>query len=187
MGLRCLLLVAVTLSSATLCGTAWAAGVCEREMARASARHGVPMGILYSVGLTESGKAGRLQPYAMNIAGKTVFPKSLPEALETFSASSARGVKLIDLGCMQINHHYHADQFRDVRAMFDPSANVDYAARFLSRLHGEYGSWSMAVARYHAGPDNKPAQKKYICRVIRNLVATGFGAWTPQARAFCGA
>ena len=43
----------------------------------------------------------------------------------------------------------------------------------------------MAVARYHAGPDNDPAQKKYICRVIGNLVASGFGAWTPQAKAFC--
>ena len=43
----------------------------------------------------------------------------------------------------------------------------------------------MAVARYHAGPDNDPAQKRYVCRVIANMVATGFGAWTPQSRAFC--
>ena len=54
-------------------------------------RHGVPVGILYSVGLTESGKGGALQPYAMNIAGKTVFPKSLPEALSIFRTSSAKG------------------------------------------------------------------------------------------------
>lgn len=184
---RHLLAAAVTLSSLLAASVGHAAGVCEREMARASARHGVPVGILYSVGLTESGKAGALQPYAMNIAGRTVFPKSLPEALNAFSASSAKGVKLIDVGCMQINHHYHGKQFKSVRAMFDPSLNVDYAARFLSRLHREHGNWSMAVARYHAGPDNDPAQKKYICRVIRNLVASGFGAWTPQAKAFCGA
>jgi soluble lytic murein transglycosylase-like protein len=43
----------------------------------------------------------------------------------------------------------------------------------------------MAVARYHAGPNNNPAQKRYICAVIRNLVATGFGAWTPEAKRFC--
>jgi len=145
----------------------------------------VPVGILYSVGLTESGKAGQLQPYAMNIAGKTAFPKSLPEAMRIFAASRSGGVKLIDVGCMQINHHYHGQNFRNVQAMFDPSLNVEYAARFLSRLHREQGSWSMAVARYHAGPNNNPAQKKYICRVIRNLVASGFGAWTPQAKAFC--
>jgi soluble lytic murein transglycosylase-like protein len=43
----------------------------------------------------------------------------------------------------------------------------------------------MAVARYHAGPDNDAAQKKYVCRVIANMVATGFGEWTGEARAFC--
>ncbi len=43
----------------------------------------------------------------------------------------------------------------------------------------------MAVARYHAGPDNDPAQKRYVCRVIANMVATGFGNWTRNARDFC--
>jgi soluble lytic murein transglycosylase-like protein len=43
----------------------------------------------------------------------------------------------------------------------------------------------MAVARYHAGPNNNPAQKRYVCRVITNMVATGFGQWTDEARRFC--
>jgi soluble lytic murein transglycosylase-like protein len=69
--------------------------------------------------------------------------------------------------------------------MLDPSKNVDYAARLLQELKVREGSWTMAVARYHAGPDNDPAQKRYVCRVIANLVASGFGAWTEDARAFC--
>jgi soluble lytic murein transglycosylase-like protein len=69
--------------------------------------------------------------------------------------------------------------------MFDPPTNVAYAARFLRQLKAREGSWTMAVARYHAGPDNDPAQKRYVCRVIANLVASGFGAWTTEARAFC--
>jgi soluble lytic murein transglycosylase-like protein len=44
----------------------------------------------------------------------------------------------------------------------------------------------MAVARYHAGPNNNPAQKRYVCRVMANMVATGFGNWTPDAKIFCG-
>ena len=43
----------------------------------------------------------------------------------------------------------------------------------------------MAVARYHAGPDNDPAQRRYVCAVITNMVAAGFGAWTPNAKSFC--
>ena len=69
--------------------------------------------------------------------------------------------------------------------MLDPHGNVDYAAGFLVTLHSRYQTWSMAVARYHAGPDNDPAQKRYVCRVIANMVATGFGKWTQNARASC--
>ena len=86
---------------------------------------------------------------------------------------------------MQVNHHYHGTEFENVAEMLDPRRNVDYAARFLLALHTRHDTWSMAVARYHAGPDNDPAQKQYVCRVIANLVATGFGSWTANARSFC--
>ena len=70
--------------------------------------------------------------------------------------------------------------------MLDPVTNVDYAARFLAQLKVREGTWTKAVARYHAGPDNDPAQKRYVCRVISNMVATGFGKWTPESEKFCG-
>jgi soluble lytic murein transglycosylase-like protein len=159
--------------------------ICERELARAAAAENVPLGVLYAVGMTETGNKGSLHPYALNIAGKTVFATSQAEALAEFERARKKGIKLIDLGCMQVNHHYHGRNFTSPLAMLDPEANVSYAARFLKELRESEGSWTMAVARYHAGPDNDPAQKRYICAVIKNLVATGFGAWTPQARKFC--
>jgi soluble lytic murein transglycosylase-like protein len=158
---------------------------CEAEILRASDRYGIPAGILYAVGLTETGNKGSLQPNALNIEGKAVFPKSRDEALAAFAKARRAGKTLIDLGCMQINHHYHASHFRSVADMLDPRQNVDYAARFLASLHARHETWSMAVARYHAGPDNDPAQKRYVCRVITNMVAVGFGKWTSNARAFC--
>jgi soluble lytic murein transglycosylase-like protein len=69
--------------------------------------------------------------------------------------------------------------------MFDPGKNVDYAARFLKELRAREGSWTMAVARYNAGPANKIGQRRYICSVIGSLVNSGFGSWTNNARAFC--
>lgn len=152
---------------------------------RASERYGIPAGILYAVGLTETGRKGSLQPNALNIEGKALFPKSRAEAVAAFNDARRQGRKLIDLGCMQVNHHYHAGNFRGVEDMLDPHRNVDYAARFLASLHARHATWSMAVARYHAGPDNDPAQKVYVCRVIANMVAVGFGKWTDNARAFC--
>ncbi len=176
------LLLAVSISETP----ALAAGnACEAQILRAAQHYGIPAGILYAVGLTETGRKGSLQPYALNIAGKAVFASNKQEAIRAFEQARRDGVKLIDLGCMQINHHYHSAQFRDIGDMLDPRRNVDYAARFLSELKKSHGTWSMAVARYHAGPDNDPAQKRYVCRVIANMVATGFGKWTDKARRFC--
>ncbi len=172
--------------SSIVCLPALAAGnVCEAEILRASDRYGVPAGILYAVGLTETGRKGSLQPNALNIEGRAVFPRSPREAVREFENAKRGGAKLIDLGCMQINHHYHREKFASLQQMLDPRHNVDYAARFLVELKQRHDTWSMAVARYHAGPDNDPAQKRYVCRVITNMVATGFGKWTSAAREFC--
>ncbi|WBL77201.1 transglycosylase SLT domain-containing protein [Bradyrhizobium xenonodulans] len=158
---------------------------CEREMARASRQHGIPLGILYAVGLTETGRRGSLYPYALGADGQTVFARDINDAIANFEAMRAKGIKLIDLGCMQVNHYYHGDKFASVRAMFDPARNVDYAARFLKELKQREGSWTMAVARYNAGPNNQPAQKRYVCHIVAHLVSSGFGAWTDKARSFC--
>ena len=70
--------------------------------------------------------------------------------------------------------------------MFDPERNVRYAAALLKTLRAQEGTWTMAVARYNAGPNNPKAQRAYVCAVIAHMVASGTGAWTPNARAFCG-
>lgn len=159
--------------------------VCERHMQRYAGTYGIPLGILYSVGLTETGRRGSLHPHALNIEGKSRFAASRSEAIGIFRAARRRGAKLIDIGCMQINHHYHRQAFATLGDMFDPERNVAYAARFLRKLRLREGSWTMAVARYHAGPNNDPAQKRYVCAVIANLVASGFGKWTRNSRKFC--
>lgn len=160
---------------------------CERAMLTAAQKHGVPIGMLYAVGLTETGRGDSLRPYALNIEGKAVYELTKAQAVRAFKEARMRGHKLIDIGCMQINHYYHAQQFNSLEDMLDPVRNVDYAARFLAQLKEREGSWTKAVARYHAGPDNDPAQKRYVCRVISNMVATGFGRWTPESEKFCNA
>jgi soluble lytic murein transglycosylase-like protein len=160
--------------------------LCEREMIAASQRHGVPLGMLYAVGLTETGRGDSLRPYALNVDGKAVYELTRKEAVKAFDAAVRAGAKFIDVGCMQINHRYHRQHFASVEMMLEPSINVDYAARYLAQLKVREGNWTMAVARYHAGPDNDPAQKRYVCRVISNMVATGFGQWTPESEKLCG-
>lgn len=183
---RLLSVLAATFISSTAALPASAStNACESEILRAADRYDVPAGILYAVGLAETGRKGSLHAYALNIEGRAVFAHSAQDAILEFRKARRDGAKLIDLGCMQINHHYHAEQFTSLRQMLDPRHNVDYAARFLAELKQRHGTWAMAVARYHAGPDNDPAHKRYVCRVIANMVATGFAKWTAPARTFC--
>ena len=182
---RILPALAVSAAICSAASPAAATNVCEREMAGASAKHGIPLGVLYAVGITESGNRGSLHPYAMNIGGKAYFGTNAADVMGRLALAQRNGVKLVDLGCMQINHHYHRAKFSSLEGMSDPRQNVEYATLFLKELKAREGSWTLAVARYHAGPNNNPAQKLYVCRVITNMVATGFGQWTPNARTFC--
>jgi soluble lytic murein transglycosylase-like protein len=159
--------------------------VCEREMLRSAQLAEVPVAVLYAVALTETGQRGALHAYAMNIEGRPKFNATFEEARNAFDAARHAGARLIDIGCMQVNHHYHGKNFARLDDMFDPRKNVDYAAKFLRNLRASEGSWTAAVARYHAGPGNVPAQKSYVCAVIGNMVASGFGAWTQDSRTFC--
>lgn len=159
--------------------------LCEKEMTEAAAKYRIPLGILFAVALTETGIGGNLHAYALNLEGNTVYSLGKSEAIQKFNAARASGMKLIDVGCMQLNWYYHGENFSSVAEMLDPHKNVDYGARFLAALKQQEGSWTMAVARYNAGKDNAPAQKRYVCQVLSRLAESGFGAWTPKSSAFC--
>ena len=79
-----------------------------------------PAIVLYSTGLTQTGRAGELSPYDMNIDGKAIHSASAAEAMTRFNEAKARGAKLIDIGCMQINHHWHSADFASLSEMFNP-------------------------------------------------------------------
>ena len=178
-------MLALTLAISSSSAAQASQTACEAQMTRAAAAYEIPLQILYSVGLTETGQRGGMNPYDMNVDGRAVHSETLGEAVQRFEAERARGARFIDIGCMQINHHYHAQAFRSLTDMFDPARNVAYAAGFLKQLREREGSWTLAVARYNAGPDNPAAEHRYICAVIEHMVTQGLGAWTPKARAYC--
>ena len=154
-------------------------------MARAAKLQDVPLNVLYAVGLAETGHHGVLQPFDLNIDGKSVHSESLQSAMAAVAAARQAGAKAIDIGCMQINLQWHGNKFWSLADMFDPRRNIDYAARFLRELRRREGSWTLAVARYNAGPGNFAAQRQYVCRVIRQMVGSGMGNWTPAATELC--
>jgi soluble lytic murein transglycosylase-like protein len=154
-------------------------------MIAAAKSYSVPVAVLFAVALTESGQKGLLRAYALNVDGRPIFSETLQEALERFAEASRSGARFIDVGCMQIDHHFHGKNFQSMEEMFDPHRNVQYAAKLLGDLKAREGSWTSAVARYHAGPGNPRAQKSYVCAVIANMIGGGFGSWTREATDYC--
>jgi soluble lytic murein transglycosylase-like protein len=161
------------------------AKICESFLPGIAKAEGVPLGVLYAVGLTETGVKGSLHPYALNVEGRTIITYTQADALNEFNKAKRQGKKLIDLGCMQVNYHYHGANFNSPAEMMDPEKNIVYAAQFLKTLRTSEGSWAAAVARYHASPRKPAEQRRYICSVIRNLIASDFGGWTPASRVYC--
>jgi soluble lytic murein transglycosylase-like protein len=129
---------------------------CEAAIAAAEKAQAVPSRILPAIGRVESGRVdpatGRVRPWpwAINVEGQGHWFETKDEAIATVQALQARGVRSIDVGCMQVNLMHHPTAFATLDAAFDPATNAAYGARFLATLNRQTGSWPLAVADYHS-------------------------------------
>jgi len=76
----------------------------------------------------------------------------------------ARGIRNIDVGCLQIDLRYHPDAFENLESALDPETNARYAVTLLKRLHGAHKSWGEAIRRYHSATEkfNRPYHDKVV-------------------------
>lgn len=129
---------------------------CSAPLGPAELRHGVAPGILSAIARAESGRPVpplrgiQPWPWAVNADGAAMYFDSKPAAVVWTRLALARGVRQVDVGCMQVNLQSHPQAFRDLDDAFDPAANADYAARFLRRLRDEAGDWPTAIGYYHS-------------------------------------
>jgi len=130
---------------------------CSAAIGIAEGRHGTAPGLLSAIAKAESGRPvpplPGLQPWpwAVNADGAAMYFDSKPAAVVWTRLALARGVRQVDVGCMQVNLQSHPEAFRDLDDAFDPAANADYAARFLLRLRADAGGdWTAATGFYHS-------------------------------------
>lgn len=110
---------------------------------------------MHAIGVVESGRKDEqggvtAWPWTINAEGKGAYFNTKAEAIAAVTELRGRGVRSIDVGCMQVNLRYHPEAFASLDEAFDPSANARYAARFLQRLFGQTGSWPAAASGYHS-------------------------------------
>lgn len=134
--------------------------LCRSAIAAAERGSAIPNHLLAAIGRIESGRrdprtgSWHPWPWTINAEGQGYFLDSKAEAIAAVKALQARGVRSIDVGCMQVNLMHHPNAFASLDQAFDPMANVAYAAQFLSQLFGQSGAWPKAAGLYHsATPD----------------------------------
>jgi hypothetical protein len=135
------------------------ATVCDREAIAAAHTAGIPPDLMRALTRTETGRStgGQSQPWpwTVNMEGTGVWFDTRQEAEAYIAQHQERGARSFDIGCFQINHRWHGDQFTSVEQMFDPQENARYAARFIRELYTEFGSWEGAVGAFHSRtPEN---------------------------------
>jgi hypothetical protein len=153
---RILPIVAVLLLSLPHGARAADAVTCETAGAEAEQAWQLPPGLLAAIGRIESGRydpaTGKVAAWAwtINAAGQGHYFDSSATAVGAVRDLQMQGVRLIDVGCFQIDLFYHPQAFTTLDEAFDPRSNANYAARFLSELYGRTGSWEAAIAAYHS-------------------------------------
>jgi hypothetical protein len=132
------------------------ATLCEEAIGNAEAIGHTPHGMLAAIGQVESGRldqrVGQVRPWPWTIDADGVgqFFATKEQAISAVAALQTRGVRSIDVGCMQVNLMHHPDAFTSLGQAFDPASNTAYAARFLNVLFRHSGSWPKSIAAYHS-------------------------------------
>ncbi len=130
------------------------ADVCDRAAQAAAAHSGVPVGVLRAITRTETGRTHDgifgPWPWTVNHAGRGLWFEHHDEALGYLAEARRRGARNFDVGCFQINFHWHGDAFGSLAEMLNPDRNARYAAEFLIALHDELGDWDTAVGAFHS-------------------------------------
>jgi hypothetical protein len=116
----------------------------------------LPAGLLAAIGMVESGRRAAagvfpiIWPWTLNAEGRGFYQPSKAAAVGMVRALHLRGVRVIDVGCFQVDLFYHPTAFANLEEAFDPDANARAAARILSL--GRLGStgWDGAISAYHS-------------------------------------
>ena len=146
--------------------------MCRPAIAAAEKSAAIPAQLMAAIGRVESGRldpaTGTMQPWpwTINAEGQGSYYDTKAQAIAAVRALQARGVRSIDVGCMQVNLMHHPSAFASLEEAFDPTANAAYAARLLNELHAQSGDWPRAAALYHsATPDLAAAYQRSVMAV----------------------
>ncbi|CAH2601636.1 Lytic transglycosylase domain-containing protein [Rhodovastum atsumiense] len=142
---------------------------CDAAIRDTERMAGIPEHLMAAIGRVESGRTApdgqtRPWPWSFNAEGADYVFQTKAEAIAAVKALQAKGMRSIDVGCMQVNLMYHPTAFTSLEQAFDPAENTRYAARFLTQLKSQTGTWEKATAYYHSATPERgePYQRRVM-------------------------
>ncbi len=173
---------------------------CEAAIAAAERAPRIPDKLMPAISRVESGrldpvsKRVRAWPWTINVEGTGFFFDAKEQAVAAVRALQARGVRSIDVGCMQVNLMHHPTAFASLDDAFEPTVNARYAAQFLMALYRQTGDWNLATANYHSADADRGEdyQRRVFGRVMTPMGAKGaplrpagpYAVWPPPGSAY---
>jgi Transglycosylase SLT domain len=130
--------------------------LCRAAILQAERMGRIPDRLMDAIAMVESGRRDPVSgavypwPWTINAEGVGHWYDSKAEAIQAVEALQARGVRSIDVGCMQVNLMHHPDAFASLDQAFDPVTNANFGARFLRELFEQTYAWPLAAAAYHS-------------------------------------
>jgi len=160
---------------------------CDAAINAAESEARLPPRMMSAIAEVESGRLdakGTLHPWpwTINAEGQGQFFPTKAAAIAAVRALQAKGVRSIDVGCMQVNLMHHPHAFASLDEAFDPASNTAYAARFLNALYAASGSWLQAVAAYHS--ETPAIGAAYQRLVIARWRGHEWAGWQPLSAAY---
>lgn len=154
--------------------------LCQQYIDVFEQKERIPRGYLSAIALVESGRriveSGKREPWPWTIhaEGKGLYFETKEKAIEAVHSLQKKGVKNIDVGCMQINLQHHGHHFKHVHDAFDPQRNVQFAAKFLKEKLTQSSSWQKALGNYHSHiPEHHHAYIKRVKYELARLNGNG--------------
>ncbi|MBP1151359.1 MULTISPECIES: transglycosylase SLT domain-containing protein [unclassified Methylocaldum] len=126
--------------------------------------------ILYAVALMESKRIhqslAKPWPWALNLAGRSILPKSRAEAHTILKTALANGSSNIDVGLMQVSVRWNGHRVTQPEELLDPTTNIRIGADVLAEAIGSTpGNLVLGIGRYHSW-ENVDAALRYGRKVL---------------------
>ncbi len=145
--------------------------ICARAIDHTESGLKLPGELLTAISHVESGrwdaanKALYAWPWTVTNGPDGQYFPTKDKAIAHVRKLQAKGIRNIDVGCMQINLRYHPKAFENLESAFDPATNTAYAAELLGNLFRAHKSWGEAIKRYHSA--NAKFNRPYHDKVVR--------------------